>query len=34
MNKLERIYKVSFITFVTFAWVYFGMHIVIHIVWG
>ena len=34
MKKLEHIYKVSFITFVTFAWLYFGMHVLIHIIWG
>lgn len=34
MNKAEKIYKASFIALMVFAWVYFGSHVLIHIVWG
>ena len=34
MSKSERLFKAVFIPFAVFAWVYFGMHVVIHIIWG
>ena len=33
-RKFERIFKVSFIVTIVFAWIYFGMHIVTHVIWG
>jgi len=34
MNKADKIYRTAFITLMVFTWVYFGSHVLIHIIWG
>ena len=34
MKKLDKLYHVSFIALTVFFWIYFGMHVIIHVIFG